>query len=84
MALGSNDAAPRRHNRPSLTNTALAAPPGPAEHLSKVAEILAIGFMRLAGRKSSANSADTRDSSLDNSPGESGYPTMVKRRPSDD
>ncbi|MBF0354926.1 MAG: hypothetical protein HQL43_06805 [Alphaproteobacteria bacterium] len=44
-----------------------------AERLDEVAEILAVGVMRLAALKSSAISAHTRESFLDLPPNRSGH-----------
>ena len=46
--------------------------------LGEIAEILAVGLMRVLARKSSQTSARRGESSLDISPGESGH------RPTDD
>jgi hypothetical protein len=43
------------------------------DSLQKIGEILAVGLMRVLERKSSQTSADGGESSLDFSPGESGY-----------
>jgi hypothetical protein len=53
------------------------------ERLDEIAEILAVGLMRVAARKSSPISADPGESSLDLSAAESGHPTPVERRISD-
>jgi len=53
------------------------------ELVSEIAEILAVGLMRLVSRKSSPISADIGESSLDFSATESGHPTPVERRISD-
>ena len=44
------------------------------ERLAEVAEILALGILRLRTETLSANSADSGDSSLHFSPAESGHP----------
>jgi hypothetical protein len=44
-----------------------------AERLDEIADILAAGLIRLRARKSSALSADYRESSLDFSPDQSGH-----------
>jgi len=48
------------------------------ERIAEIAEILGAGLMRLAGRKSSPNSCDSGESSLDFSPDQSGHPTSRK------
>jgi hypothetical protein len=53
------------------------------ERLDEIAEILAVGLMRLMARKSSPISAEPGESSLDLSAAESGHPTTVERRKSD-
>ncbi|MDK9720423.1 MAG: hypothetical protein OEL53_04480 [Rhodospirillales bacterium] len=50
-----------------------------AERLDEVAEILAVGVMRLAALKSSALSAHTRESSLDLFPYQSGHANTLLR-----
>ena len=55
----------------------------PHARIGEIAEILAIGLMRLVARKSRQISADPGDSSLDLSTAESGHPTPVERRISD-
>jgi hypothetical protein len=47
-----------------------------AERLDEVAGILALGVMRLVGRKSSPLSADDGESSLDFMPPQSGHATV--------
>jgi hypothetical protein len=44
-----------------------------AERLDEIADILAMGLMRLRARKSSPLSRDRGESSLDFSPGQSGH-----------
>jgi hypothetical protein len=46
--------------------------------IAEVAEILAVALRRLSARKSSPKPADTRESSLDFSPDQSGHPTSRK------
>jgi len=53
------------------------------ERRDEIAEMLAVGLMRLMARKSSPISADPGESSLDLSAAESGHPTPVERRKSD-
>ena len=45
----------------------------PAERLDEIADILAVGLMRLRARKSSPLSPDPGESSLDFSPDQSGH-----------
>jgi hypothetical protein len=54
------------------------------KHVAEIAEILAIGLMRLLARKSSPFSADGQESSLHISPAKSGHPDLVVRREPDD
>jgi hypothetical protein len=54
-----------------------------AQRLAEIAEILAVGLMRLVARKSSPISAENGESSLDFSATESAHPTPVERRISD-
>jgi hypothetical protein len=50
--------------------------------IGEVGEILAAGLMRVLARKSSQTSAESGDSSLDISPGESGHPaTRYSEKP---
>ena len=51
-----------------------------AERLDEIAEILAVGAMRLMARKSSRLSADSRDSSVDFTANRSVYGVENKRR----
>ena len=52
----------------------------PAERLTELAQILALGLMRLHARKSSRLSADRGDSSVDFLPDQSGHADAPKRR----
>lgn len=76
---------PRDRNSDWLGHTK----PGPSASISpharigEIAEILAVGLMRLMARKSSPISADPGECSLDLSAAESGHPTPVERRISD-
>jgi len=54
------------------------------ERLGEIADVLAIGLMRVLARKSSGKSNQTRDCSLDFSTTESGHPTPVSGRMMDD
>jgi len=51
------------------------------ERIAEIAEILALGLMRLHARKSSELSADCGDSSVDLLPDRSGHADAPKRRP---
>jgi len=53
------------------------------KHINEIAEVLAVGLMRLQARKSSQISANTEESSLDFTASESGHPTPETRRKSD-
>ena len=52
------------------------------ERLDEVADILAVGLIRLKARKSSRLSADARDSCLDYTARQSGYVPVNRRRKS--
>ncbi len=54
-----------------------------AERIAEIAEILAAGLTRLLARKSSPVSPDSGESSLHNSPPESGDPGLESRRTQD-
>jgi hypothetical protein len=54
------------------------------ERLGEIADVLAIGLMRVLARKSSGKPGQTRESSLDFSATESGHPTPVSGRMMDD
>ena len=83
MAKNSNT--PRDRNSYWLDHTRRgpSASISPHARLAEIAEILAVGLMRLMARKSSPISADPGESSLDLSAAESGHPTPVERRISD-
>ena len=53
------------------------------QRIEEIGEILAAGLMRLAVRKSSPNSRDSGESSLDFSPDQSGHPTLTTRGETD-
>ena len=57
---------------------------GSADRLAEIGAILAAGLMRLAAPKSSPESADGGESSLDFLPNQSGHPTPVNGREMDD
>lgn len=50
-----------------------------AERLDEVAEILAVGLLRLKANKSSGLSADAGESSLDGAAHQSGHANALKR-----
>ena len=53
---------------------------GSPQHISEIAEILALGLMRLQARKSSELSASSGESSLDFTGQQSGHPISLDRR----
>jgi hypothetical protein len=53
-----------------------------AERLDEIADILAVGLIRLKARKSRRLSADARDSCLDYTPHQSGHVPVNRRRKS--
>lgn len=60
-----------------------AAAPDTAERISEVAEILALGLMRLLARKSSELSPAAGETSLDFPGQQSGHPTPLEGRKAD-
>jgi hypothetical protein len=51
------------------------------ERIAEIGRILSLGLMRLQARKSSQQSADRGDSSVDFMPNQSGHARALKRRP---
>jgi hypothetical protein len=59
------------------------SPPN-GEKITEIAEILALGLMRLQARKSSELSASSGESSLDFTGQQSGHPIPLDRRTADE
>jgi hypothetical protein len=73
----------RSQNQVSVPFCALQSARSAPEHLSEIAEILAVGLQRAFARKSSEVCATTGESSLHILPNQSGDPTSENRRTSD-